>query len=60
MEMILGETTPLSGGRNEVFTQPFVEFRKCRKSFTEGENKREIKSQIRVVLRLISLVLFAV
>ena len=31
---------------------------KCGKSFTEGENKKEIKGQIRVALRPVSLVFF--
>ena len=60
LEMISGEPNPISGGRNEVFGQPLVRYRKCGKSFMEGENKREIKGQIRVVLRLVSFVLFSV
>jgi len=58
--MIRGEPNPISSGRNEAFAQPFVGYRKRGKSFTEGENKREIKGQIRVVLRPVSLVLFTV
>ena len=56
LEMISGEPNPIRGGRNEVFGQPLVRYRKCGKSFMEGENKREIKGQIRVVLRPISLI----
>jgi len=57
LEMIRGEPNPMNGRRNEVFAQPLVGYRKCGKSFTEGENKREIKGQIRVVpvLRPVSL-----
>jgi len=40
LEIICGEPRPISGGRNEVFAQP-LGYRKCGKSFTEGENKRE-------------------
>ena len=54
LEMISGGPNPISGGRNEVFAQRLVRYRKCGKSFTEGKNKREIKSQIRVVLRPVS------
>ena len=53
--MIHGEPNPISGGQNEMFAQPLVGCRKSGRSFTEGENKREIKGQIRV-----SLVLFTV
>jgi len=49
LEMIRSEPNPISGGRNEVFAQPLTRYRKSGKSFTEGENKREIKGQIRVV-----------
>ena len=58
--MICSEPNPISGEWNRVFEQRLVRYKKCGKSFTEGGNKREIKGQIRVVLRLVSLVLFTV
>ena len=48
LEMIRGEPSLISGVENEVSAQPLVGYRKPGKSFTEGENKREIKGQIRV------------
>ena len=47
-------------GQNEVFAQPLVGYRKGERFFTEGENKSEIKGQIRVVLRQVSLALSTV
>jgi len=53
--MIPGESDPISGRWNEEFTQPVIGYRKWEKSFTKGESEREIKGQIRVVLRPVSL-----
>ena len=58
--MICGEPNPTSSGWNELFAHPLIEYRKRGKSFTEGENRREVKCQVRVVLRLVVLVLFIV
>lgn len=55
-EMICGELNPISGGRNELF----IGYRKRGKSFTEGENKGEIKCPLRVVLRPVPSALFKV
>jgi len=41
--MIPGQPGSLSGGSNEEFTRPLIEYRKYRESFTEGESEREIK-----------------
>jgi len=60
LEMICGESIPTRGGQNEEFVWPLIGYRKCGKSFTEGENEREIKSQISVVLRPVSLRFVAV
>ena len=60
LEMIPGEPNAVSGGPNEEFTRPLIEYRKCGKSFAEGENAREIRDQIRVVPRRVSLHLFIV
>jgi len=58
--MIRGEPSTLSGEQNEVFAQPLDRYGYCGKNFTERENKREIKGQMRVVLRPVSLALFTV
>ena len=51
IEIMGGRPNPIGGVRNEVFAQPLVGYRKCGKSFTEGEKKREMKGQITAVLR---------
>jgi len=43
LEMIPGEPDPKSGGPNEEFTRPLIDYRKHGKSPTEGESEREIK-----------------
>ena len=45
LEMIPGEPNPMSGGWNEDFTRPLIGYRKCGKSSTKGENRREIKKR---------------
>jgi len=55
LEMICGESNQISGGWNEELTGPLIGYRKCGKSFTEGENERKIKGRVRVVLRPVSL-----
>jgi len=54
------EPNPISGRQNEVFARPLDGYGKRGKSFAECEDKREIDGQIRVVLRLFLLTLFAV
>jgi len=68
---VASRTLDRSGGRNEsVYMAAYwVSYRKCGKSFTEGENKRErgggereraVKGRIIVALRPVSLGSFAV
>lgn len=57
LEMIRGEPNSISGRQNEVFIWLLIWYGKsAARVFTEGENKRAVKRQIKVVLRPISLV----
>jgi len=49
LEIIGSEPNPMSGRRSGVFARPLVGYPECGKSFTEGENRREIQGQIRLV-----------
>ena len=55
-------TRSVVGGRNEVLAQPLVGYstESARRALPKCENKREIKGEIRAVLRLVSFVLFTV
>jgi len=41
LEMIPGEPDPKSGGPNEQFTRPLIEYRKYGKSFTEDSEREK-------------------
>jgi len=57
LEMIRGWPSTLSGGWNEVFASRLMGTDGEERTFTERENKREIKGQITVVSRTVSLTL---